>query len=117
MARDLKEARQHKEAFNAFTVLVEGEHPELVVTWRKWVLQWESEQHTDGYASPFEFTKSCTSSSVSNEAHANTYTQLSKSDAGNSVAAWQGRTNMDGGRDRSRATTHIEHLYLDGARH
>lgn len=30
MARDLKEGAKHKEVFNAFTALVEGEQPELI---------------------------------------------------------------------------------------
>jgi hypothetical protein len=55
--RDLKEGKQHKEAFNTFTELVEAERPDLIVKWRKWVLDWEAEQHTDGYASPFELAK------------------------------------------------------------
>ncbi|KAJ7264470.1 hypothetical protein B0H12DRAFT_1011966, partial [Mycena haematopus] len=46
MARNLKEGRQHKEAFDAFTAMVEGERPELVAKWRGWVRKWESEQHT-----------------------------------------------------------------------
>ncbi|KAJ7019395.1 hypothetical protein C8F04DRAFT_1214342 [Mycena alexandri] len=54
MARNLKEARKHKEAFEAFTSLVEGERPELVVKWRAWVHDWESEQHVEGHGSPFE---------------------------------------------------------------
>ncbi|KAJ7694007.1 hypothetical protein B0H14DRAFT_2419338, partial [Mycena olivaceomarginata] len=57
MARNLKEGKQHKEAFDAFTALVEGERPELVVKWRKWVKDWEAVQHTDGYDSPFEIAK------------------------------------------------------------
>ncbi|KAJ7358563.1 hypothetical protein DFH08DRAFT_911760 [Mycena albidolilacea] len=57
MARNLKEGKQHKEAFDAFTALVEGERPELVIKWRKWVKDWESVQHTDGYNSPFEIAK------------------------------------------------------------
>lgn len=30
MVRDLKEGAKHKEVFNAFTALVEGEQPELI---------------------------------------------------------------------------------------
>ncbi|KAJ7867492.1 hypothetical protein B0H14DRAFT_2572780 [Mycena olivaceomarginata] len=57
MARDLKEARKHQEAFEAFTELIEGERPELVEKWKAWVKDWESEQHTDGHGSPFELSK------------------------------------------------------------
>jgi hypothetical protein len=60
MARNLKEVKQHREAFEAFTALVEGEQPELVAKWKRWVLTWESEQHMDGHASPFEMAKPCT---------------------------------------------------------
>jgi hypothetical protein len=54
MARDLKEGKAHREAFEAFTALVEGERPDLVEKWRRWVMDWESVQHTKGHASPFE---------------------------------------------------------------
>ncbi|KAJ7028751.1 hypothetical protein C8F04DRAFT_1212103 [Mycena alexandri] len=57
MTRDLKEGRQHREAFTAFTALLEGEKPELVGKWRVWVLDWESTQHTDGVGSPFEMSR------------------------------------------------------------
>ncbi|KAJ7834666.1 hypothetical protein B0H13DRAFT_1913969 [Mycena leptocephala] len=57
MARNLKEGRQHREAFEAFTELLEGEKPELVQKWRGWVRDWESEQHSDGIGSPFESVK------------------------------------------------------------
>jgi hypothetical protein len=60
MARNLKEVKRHREAFEAFTALVEGERPELVAKWKRWVLTWESEQHMDGHASPFEMVKPCT---------------------------------------------------------
>ncbi|KAJ7863421.1 hypothetical protein B0H13DRAFT_2354190 [Mycena leptocephala] len=56
LARDLKEGRRHREAFEAFTELLEAEKPELVATWGGWVREWESEQHTDGAGSPFEMT-------------------------------------------------------------
>jgi hypothetical protein len=57
LARDLKEGKLHKDAFDAFMALIKAERPDLVEKWRKWVLTWESEQHTDGYASPFEMVK------------------------------------------------------------
>ncbi|KAJ7024853.1 hypothetical protein C8F04DRAFT_1269860 [Mycena alexandri] len=57
MARDLKEGRQHREAFEAFTALVAAERPDLVEKWRAWVKEWESKQHTDGTASPFEMSR------------------------------------------------------------
>ncbi|KAK6997432.1 CxC2 domain-containing protein [Favolaschia claudopus] len=57
LARALKEAPRHKEAFDAFTAVVEGEQPELVAKWRGWVKEWEAEQHTEGHASPFELSK------------------------------------------------------------
>jgi hypothetical protein len=56
LARDLKEGRRHREAFEAFMELLEGEKPELVARWGEWVREWESEQHTDGAGSPFEMT-------------------------------------------------------------
>jgi hypothetical protein len=61
MARNLKEGRKHKEAFEAFTEVLEGERPELVAKWRGWVKDWESEQHTDRHSSPFEMAKPGTS--------------------------------------------------------
>ncbi|KAJ7446784.1 hypothetical protein FB451DRAFT_1343526 [Mycena latifolia] len=57
MVRDLKEAKKHKDAFNAFTTLLEGDQPELVAKWRGWVKDWESEQHTEGIDSPYETSK------------------------------------------------------------
>ncbi|KAJ7024801.1 hypothetical protein C8F04DRAFT_1192096 [Mycena alexandri] len=57
MTRNLKEARKHKEAFEAFTALVEAEQPELVAKWRGWVHDWEAEQHVEGHGSPFEMAK------------------------------------------------------------
>lgn len=57
LARDVKEAKRHKDAFEAFTELVESERPELVAKWRAWVKDWESKQHTDGTGSPFETPK------------------------------------------------------------
>ncbi|KAJ7617529.1 hypothetical protein DFH06DRAFT_1274184 [Mycena polygramma] len=56
MTQNLKEGKQHKEAFEAFTALVESERPDLVVKWRDWVHKWESVQHTDNLLSPFETT-------------------------------------------------------------
>ncbi|KAJ7432012.1 hypothetical protein B0H11DRAFT_1761190 [Mycena galericulata] len=56
LARDLKEGKKHKEAFDAFTELLEGERPELVAQWRGWVKEWESEQHTEGHGSPYELS-------------------------------------------------------------
>lgn len=61
MAQDLKEARRHRVAFEAFTEVLEGEKPELVAKWRGWVKDWESEQHTDGHSSPFEVARPGTS--------------------------------------------------------
>ncbi|KAJ7740338.1 hypothetical protein B0H16DRAFT_1324487, partial [Mycena metata] len=52
-----KEATQHRESFEAFTALVMQERPDLVESWRGWVKEWESEQHTDGAASPFEMPR------------------------------------------------------------
>ncbi|KAF7359952.1 CxC2 domain-containing protein [Mycena venus] len=57
MATNLKEAQKHREAFEAFTELLEGERPELVEKWKAWVKEWESEQHMDGVGSPFEMSK------------------------------------------------------------
>ncbi|KAJ6489344.1 hypothetical protein C8R47DRAFT_1071689 [Mycena vitilis] len=54
MARDLREGKKHKEAFEAFTALIEAEQPELIEKWKVWVHDWESEQHTEGFDSPFE---------------------------------------------------------------
>jgi hypothetical protein len=64
MARDLKEARKHREAFEAFMELLEGERPDLVTNWKGWVKDWELVQHTDGIGSPFEMTKQGMSSSL-----------------------------------------------------
>ncbi|KAJ7170324.1 hypothetical protein C8R43DRAFT_944839 [Mycena crocata] len=56
LARDLKEGQRDREAFESFTALLEGERPELVAKWRKWVKEWESEAHMEGVPSPFEMT-------------------------------------------------------------
>jgi hypothetical protein len=56
MAHNL-EARKHREAFTAFSELVEAEEPTLVAKWKAWVLEWERVQHTDGHGSPFESSK------------------------------------------------------------
>ncbi|KAK7027577.1 CxC2 domain-containing protein [Favolaschia claudopus] len=57
LVRDLKEGRKHKDAFEAFTAVIETEQPELVTRWKAWVKEWESEQHTEGHGSPFEVSK------------------------------------------------------------
>jgi hypothetical protein len=57
MVRDLKEARKHKEAFDAFTEVVEAEDAAAVADWRAWVHDWESKGQTDGAGSPFEMPK------------------------------------------------------------
>ncbi|KAJ7118609.1 hypothetical protein C8R43DRAFT_960209 [Mycena crocata] len=57
LARDLKQAREHRDAFSAFTKLLEAESPELVAKWKGWVEEWEAEQHTDEVGSPYEMTK------------------------------------------------------------
>ncbi|KAJ7119307.1 hypothetical protein C8R43DRAFT_1090958 [Mycena crocata] len=56
LAWDLKQAREHKEAFDAFSKLLEEESPDLIAKWKSWVEEWEAEQHTDGIGSPYEMT-------------------------------------------------------------
>ncbi|KAJ7170448.1 hypothetical protein C8R43DRAFT_876075, partial [Mycena crocata] len=57
MARNLKEGREHKEVFEAFTTIVNAERPDLIVKWTPWVKDWESTDHTDGVGSPYELPK------------------------------------------------------------
>ncbi|KAJ7933057.1 hypothetical protein B0H13DRAFT_2307333 [Mycena leptocephala] len=57
LARDLKEAKRHKDAFDAFSAVIGGEQPQLLAKWKGWVKDWESEQHTEAADSPFEMTK------------------------------------------------------------
>lgn len=62
MVRYLKEAGKHKDAFDAFTEVVEAESPAEVAKWRAWVHDWESNGQTDGAGSPFEMPKSTSTS-------------------------------------------------------
>ncbi|KAJ7076776.1 hypothetical protein C8R43DRAFT_910611 [Mycena crocata] len=55
-----REGKKHKDAFEAFTQLLEAERPELVAKWRKWVRDWEAEQHTEGIGVPYEMKKPVT---------------------------------------------------------
>ncbi|KAF7367658.1 CxC2 domain-containing protein [Mycena sanguinolenta] len=54
MKENVTEGQTHRDAFDAFNAALEEKVPELVVKWKEWVHKWESEQHTDGAASPFE---------------------------------------------------------------
>jgi hypothetical protein len=57
LARDLKEAKRHKDTFDAFSAVIGSEQPELLAKWKGWVKDWESVQHTEAADSPFEMTK------------------------------------------------------------
>ena len=48
------EGQTHRDAFDVFNAALEERVPDLVVKWKAWVHEWESKQHTDGAASPFE---------------------------------------------------------------
>jgi hypothetical protein len=54
MAEDVKEGQVHRDAFDAFDTALQETAPDLVESWKKWVHDWESRQHTDGVESPFE---------------------------------------------------------------
>ncbi|KAJ7810080.1 hypothetical protein B0H14DRAFT_3480890 [Mycena olivaceomarginata] len=97
LARDLKEGKQHKDTFDVFTALIEAERPDLVEKWRKWVLTWESEQHTDGYTSLFEMAKPV-----------NTMTEIR-------VRLGKEELTRTGAGVRGRTTAYIEHVHFDGA--
>ncbi|KAJ7152679.1 hypothetical protein C8R43DRAFT_886109 [Mycena crocata] len=61
MAENVKEGQVHREAFEAFDAALYEEAPEMVKKWRQWVTEWESKQHTDNSASPFEVKEKVTS--------------------------------------------------------
>ncbi|KAK7017231.1 CxC2 domain-containing protein [Favolaschia claudopus] len=54
MAENVKEGQAHRDAFEAFDAALKEREPEMVESWKKWVHQWESRQHTNGIESPFE---------------------------------------------------------------
>ncbi|KAJ7720440.1 hypothetical protein B0H16DRAFT_1474428 [Mycena metata] len=54
MGENVKEGQVHRDAFEAFDAALREAAPELVEGWEVWVKEWESKQHTDGSASPFE---------------------------------------------------------------
>lgn len=54
MAENVKEGREHREAFEALDASLRAEVPELVESWKRWVHDWESKQHVDGTESPYE---------------------------------------------------------------
>ncbi|KAJ7096175.1 hypothetical protein C8R44DRAFT_644543, partial [Mycena epipterygia] len=57
MAEDVKEGAVHREAFDAFNTALEATVPDLVKSWQRWVAEWESTQHADATASPFDVTR------------------------------------------------------------
>ncbi|KAJ7754658.1 hypothetical protein DFH07DRAFT_868558 [Mycena maculata] len=57
MAEDVVEGQEHREAFEAFDAALASTVPELTASWKKWVHEWESKQHTDGNLSPFELSE------------------------------------------------------------
>ncbi|KAJ7129684.1 hypothetical protein C8R44DRAFT_872918 [Mycena epipterygia] len=54
MAEDVKEGAVHREAFDVFNAALETSVPELVKIWQRWVVEWESKQHTNVTESPFD---------------------------------------------------------------
>ncbi|KAJ6475381.1 hypothetical protein C8R45DRAFT_1159328 [Mycena sanguinolenta] len=54
MKENVKEGQVHRDAFHEFDAALEEKVPELVMSWKAWVHEWESKQHTDGTESPFE---------------------------------------------------------------
>jgi hypothetical protein len=54
IAENVKDGQVHRDAFEAFDMALRESAPELVESWKKWVDDWESRQHTDGTESPFE---------------------------------------------------------------
>jgi hypothetical protein len=61
MAENVKEGQVHRDAFEAFDAALRETAPEMVESWKNWVHQWESHQHTDGTESPFELKEKGTS--------------------------------------------------------
>ncbi|KAJ7113911.1 hypothetical protein C8R44DRAFT_740790 [Mycena epipterygia] len=57
MAENLKEGREHREAFEAFDITLRAAVPTVVEGWKTWVHEWESKQHQDGTDSPFELVE------------------------------------------------------------
>ncbi|KAF7365867.1 CxC2 domain-containing protein [Mycena venus] len=54
MAENVKEGHVHRDAFEAFDAALRETAPEMVESWKQWVHDWESRQHTNGVESPFE---------------------------------------------------------------
>jgi hypothetical protein len=51
---NVSEGQIHRDAFDAFNAALQEQVPELIETWKKWVHEGESRQHTNGTESPFE---------------------------------------------------------------
>ncbi|KAJ7677667.1 hypothetical protein B0H14DRAFT_3683366 [Mycena olivaceomarginata] len=60
MAENVKEGQVHRDAFEAFDAALRETAPEMVESWKNWVHQWESRQHTDGTESLFELKEKVT---------------------------------------------------------
>ncbi|KAJ6476013.1 hypothetical protein C8R47DRAFT_1178917 [Mycena vitilis] len=54
MAENVKEGQVHRDAFEAFDAALRETAPEMVESWKIWVHEWESKQHTNSAESPFE---------------------------------------------------------------
>jgi hypothetical protein len=54
MKENVTEGQIHQDAFDVFSLALEEKVPEQVASWKAWVHDWESRQHTDGTESPFE---------------------------------------------------------------
>ncbi|KAF7331140.1 CxC2 domain-containing protein [Mycena sanguinolenta] len=60
MRENVTEGQIHRDAFDAFNAAMEEKIPDKVASWKAWVHDWESEQHADGTASPFEVKEKVT---------------------------------------------------------
>ncbi|KAF8162287.1 hypothetical protein K438DRAFT_1775989 [Mycena galopus ATCC 62051] len=60
MKENVTEGQTHRDAFDAFNTALEEKAPDLVAKWKAWVHEWESKQHIDGAASPFEVQEKVT---------------------------------------------------------
>ncbi|KAJ7874250.1 hypothetical protein B0H13DRAFT_1894635, partial [Mycena leptocephala] len=60
MKENVTEGQIHWDAFDVFSLALEEKLPDQVASWKAWVHDWESRQHTDSTESPFEVVETVT---------------------------------------------------------
>lgn len=68
MAENVLEGQEHRDAFDA---ALSTAQPGMTDSWKAWVHEWESIQHTNGDLSPFERKEKGVSPDLTFEAHSN----------------------------------------------